>query len=206
VGGDGYPAAQVGDDEIEIGVPAPQVLSGAVGHRLVVERVKDADAGQLGQPGQPGDGLELVHHHRIDDECRRAAPLRQLMGQDAAEVGGVLAHLALAQVFEHRFGHGVGPSLDGAQKPAAADDGLQGIERDGFSREEIQNRLEPEGVLVRDGGILADHVLVVAEGLGAAQGPTLKHRNLGRGGAGIDRQYPLVCFRHHIAPTGTIYL
>ena len=65
----------------------------ALCHRLLVQCMENAGAGQLGMAGISGQRLQFIHHHGIYDIGRDPYGISDLTGQDTAQIGGVLSLL-----------------------------------------------------------------------------------------------------------------
>ena len=181
-------AAHVDDDEVQVLVAGAVLLGIAAGHGLLVQGVEDGAAGQLGHTGQAGLVGQLIHHHRVHDVAGHAQLVPDLPGQDAAQVGGVLALHALYQVGQQGVADGIGAAGDGLEQAAAADDHVQALGVAVFLFQEVQNDLLAEVLLVDDACIFGDLLGGMAQGLLKQQRFILEHAHLRGGRAGIDDQ------------------
>ena len=110
-------------DEVQIFVLHALLGRIRLGDGFLVERVEDGDALEERMAGYAGQVAELVDHHRIGDEGTAADLLGDGVGQDAAQVAGVLSVIAGTQVGQHAVIDLVHAGRNGAQQVAAAYDG-----------------------------------------------------------------------------------
>ena len=181
-------AAQVDDDQVEVFVFDALLGRIHLGDGLLVEGVEHRDALEERMTRHAGQVAELIDHHRVGDEGAAADFLGDGVGQDAAQVAGVLTVLAAAQVFEHPLVDLIDARGDGAEQAAAAHDGCDLVQRDVVFLERLHDHLLAEFELGDDVGIFSDLLSAVAEGLGEGLLIVFEHRDLGRGGAGVDSQ------------------
>ena len=110
---DGTAAAHVNDDQTELFIGNARFLGISSCYSLLVERVEDASSGKLRAAGISGYGLQLVHHNGVNDEGRNADGIADLSGEDAAQVGSVLALIADFKVVKQLVAHLIGAARDG---------------------------------------------------------------------------------------------
>ena len=188
VGTDGNAAAHVDDDKVQILVALAVLLGKAAGHGLLVQGVEDGAAGQLRHAGNAGLGGQFVNHHGVHDVAGHTQGIADLPGQDAAQVGGVLALDAGLQVSQQGVADGVGAAGNGLEQTAAADDDVQALGVAVFLFQEVQDDLLAEVFLVNDAGVFGNLLGGMTQRFLEQQGLVLEHANLGGGGAGVNDQ------------------
>ena len=185
---DGNAAAHVDDNEVEILVTLAVLLGIAAGHGLLVQRMEDRAAGQLRHAGNAGFVGQLIHNNGVDDVAGDAQAVADLAGQDAAQVGSVLALDTGLQVSQQSVADGVGAAGDGLEQAAAADDDVQALGGAVLLFQKVQDDGLAEILLVDDTGVLGDLLRGMAQGFLKQQGLVLKNTNLGRGRTRVDDQ------------------
>ena len=188
MGAHGDAAAHVNDDQVQLLIAKAVLLGVAASHRLLVQGVEDAAAGQFGHTGDTGNVSQLVHHHGVNDKGRNANLVPNLPGEDSAQIGGVLTLYAGFQIGKQSVGDGVGAAGDGLEQAAAADDHVEGLDVAVLLLEEVQDDVLAEVLLVDDGGVLGDLLGGMAKRLLEQKSLVLEHAHLGGGGTGIDNQ------------------
>ena len=188
VGADRDAAAHVDDDQVQILVAGAVLLGVAAGHRLLVQGMEDGAAGQFGHTGQPGLVGQLIHHDGVDDVAGLAQRVPDLPGQDAAQVGGVLALHPLLKVGQQSVADSVGAAVDGLEQAAPPDDDVEGVGVAVLLLQKVQDDPLAEVLLGDDAGIFGDLLSGMAEGLLKQEGLVLKDAHLGGSRAGIDDQ------------------
>ena len=194
VGTDGNAAAHVDDDKVQILVALAVLLGKAAGHGLLVQGVEDGAAGQFRHAGDAGLVGQLVDNDGVNDVAGDAQAVADLAGQDAAQVGSVLALDAGLQVSQQSVADGVGAAGDGLEQAAAADDDVQALGGAVLLFQKVQDDGLAEILLVDDTGVLGDLLRGMAQGFLKQQGLVLKNTNLGRGRTRVDDQ----CFNRHL--------
>ena len=91
--------------------------------------MEDRAAGQLRHAGNAGLVGQLIHNNGVDDVTGDAQAVADLAGQDAAQVGCVLALHTGFQVSQQGIADRVGATRNGLEQTAAADDNVQAFGR-----------------------------------------------------------------------------
>ena len=123
VGSYGDSAAEMSDDEVEVSIGTAGLAGIELGDGLVVQRVENRNLREERMTADAGYVRELVHHDGIGDEgpaalCRSCNPL----GQDTAEVAGMLAVAGRGQVRGHSVIDFIYTGGYGTEQTAAAYD------------------------------------------------------------------------------------
>ena len=133
-------------------VAPAELAGGQAGRILVVQGVEDAAAPDVRDAAEPGPIVELVHDDGIDDEGGEAQRTGDLVGDQAAQVRGVLPLDALIEILEHPVVDPVNAARDGDEKPPPADDRRQAGRLETLLPESPEDEVLPEGLLVHDPG------------------------------------------------------
>ena len=131
---------------------------------------------------------QLVDNDGVNDVAGDAQAVADLAGQDAAQVGSVLALDTGLQVSQQSVADGVGSAGDGLEQAAAADDDVQALGGAVLLFQKVQDDGLAEILLVDDTGVLGDLLRGMAQGFLKQQGLVLKNTNLGRGRTRVDDQ------------------
>ena len=182
----GHAAAQMDDDQVQLVVLFAGLLGKAAGDCLLVQRVENRAAGQLGHTGQARLVGQFIDNDGVHDKAGYAQLVADLACQNAAQIGGVLTLHAGLQVCQQGIGHGVGAAGDGLQQAAASHDDVQGFGVAVLLCQKVKDDLLAEILLVNDGGVLGNFLGGVAQGFLKQQGFILKNADLGGGGTGVD--------------------
>ena len=176
------------DDQVQILVVLAVLLGEALGHGLLVQGVENADALEQGMAGIAGHVGQLVHHHGVDDVGGDAQRIADLAGDDAAQIGGMLALHADGAVVHQIVVDSVGAAADGTQQTAAAGNGRQGVDIEILLPQRLQHQLATPVLLGGDGVELGDILGAVTQGLVKQQSLVLIDTDLGGSGTGIDNK------------------
>ena len=147
--------------------------------------MEDRAARALGQTADAGHVVHLVHHHRIGDVGLHACHAGDLVGDQTAEVRGML-HLGVDQVFAQGFVHLVGAGRNGFYQAAAADDGRQLADVEVLLFERLEHDFAAPGQLLGDIGEFRDLLGRMAQGQFEQRTLVFVEGHLGRGGTGVD--------------------
>ncbi len=188
VGTDGNAAAHVDDDKVQILVALAVLLGKAAGHGLLVQGVEDGAAGQFRHAGDAGLVCQLVDNDGVNDVAGDAQAVADLAGQDAAQVGSVLALDTGLQVSQQSVADGVGAAGDGLEQAAAADDDVQALGGAVLLFQKVQDDGLAEILLVDDTGVLGDLLRGWRRVSSNSRVSSSKNTNLGRGRARVDDQ------------------
>ena len=148
--------------------------------------MEDADALEQGVAGVAGHIGQLIHHHGVHDVGGNTQLIADLAGDQAAQVGGVLALNTDGAVADQVVVDGVGAAADGTQQAAAAADRRQGAGVEALLAQRPHHQIAAPVLLGGDGVELGNVLRTVAQGLVKEQLLILIDTDLGGGGAGVD--------------------
>ena len=175
----------MGHHEVHILVTLADLVAVEPGRGLLVQRVEDRAARTFGQAAITGRLGHFVHHDRVGDVGLDTDLARDLFGDQAAQVRGVL-HRGVRKVVLHRLVHLVHARFDGLDEPAAADDGRKLPHVESLLGERLEDHVLAPLQLVDDVGEGGDLLRRVAQGEVQLLGIVVEKGHLGRGGAGVD--------------------
>ncbi len=187
MGADGYAAAEVGHDEVEVFVAASLVGRKAAGDGALVEGVPGGDTGQQRRAAHAGHIVELVDHAGVGRKGAAAGDAGgQVGGHAAAQVAGMVAQGVL-HLGEHHVVDLIDAALDGLEQTAAAHDGIK-LQRDFVAAEHVEHQVAAKLKLVAHLGVAAQLLDRVGYTLGEQRIEIVVYGYLGRGRAGIYGQ------------------
>ena len=163
VGCDRDAAAEVGDHEVRLLVDDADAVAVQAGRGFLVECVEDRTPRAVGMPAQARYVVHFVHDHGVGDVGFDACGRRDSVGQQAAEVGGVL-HRGVLQVAAHGVVHFVHAGGNGFDEAAAADYGRERHDVEAVFLQCREDHVTAPVELVDDVGVVCDLFRRVTQG------------------------------------------
>ena len=161
--GDGDAPAQVRDHQVRLFVDDADAVAVQACRGFLVECVEDRLARAVGMAAQACHILHLVDDHRVGDVGFDACGRRDSVGQQTAEVGGVL-HRGVLQVAAHGVVHFVHAGGNGFDEAAAADYGSEGHDVEAVFLQCREDHVTAPVELVDDVGVVCDLFRRVTQG------------------------------------------
>ena len=184
----GHTAAHVADDQVQILILFAHFLGVALGNGLLIQGVELAHAEDRGITGIARHIAHLIHNGGIGNERGDAQLVTDLLGDQAAQIAGVLTLYACDAVGQQGVGGGIGTAADGLDQTAASGNSIQLLGVEMVLGQRFQYQLLAPFLLSGNGVELGDFFGGVTQGLVKEQLLVLKHADLGGSGAGIDNQ------------------
>ena len=156
-------AAEVGDYEVRLLVDDADAVAVQAGRGFLVECVEDRTPRAVGMPAQARYIVHFVHDHGVGDVGFDACGRRDSVGQQTAEVGGVL-HRGVLQVAAHGVVHFVHAGGNGFDEAAAADYGSEGHDVEAVFLQCREDHVTAPVELVDDVGVVCDLFRRVTQG------------------------------------------
>ena len=143
-------SSQVAYDEVDVFVASACLLGKTAGNGALVECVPNADARHEGRATDASLGQKFVDHAGVGNVSLAGHGLhgRQFVGNDAAQVAGVLAH-GVVGVVAHAAVHAVDAAGNGLGQSAAPYDGVE-LEGDALGLKPVDDGLPAQVVLVHN--------------------------------------------------------
>ena len=162
------------------------LLRAANGHGPAVEGMAQHPALQHRHTGDAGDGRHLVHRHGIVHIGGDALRLRDVQGDDRAQIRGVSRLLHAVQIVAHLLVHHERAGGTRRDLTASGAHGVQRFRRDVLLLQHLFHQRPAEVHLLHHVGKGCQLVGAVAQRLLKDAVLAVKDAHLGRGGAGID--------------------
>ncbi len=137
-------------DEVEVFVFLADSLSMLTGNHLLVQGVENRDTREQRVTRVTCHVFHLVHHDRVGDECLHAVFLGDVVGDETAEVAGVLAVCCSLEVTHHWFVHLVDTRCQWVEKTAAAYHSAETVDVNAFVFQLIENHFFTIRELISD--------------------------------------------------------
>ena len=141
VGTDGDTASEMHTDEVEFLVFLADSLSMLTGNHLLVQGVENRDTREQRVTRVTCHVFHLVHHDRVGDVSFHAVFLGDIVGDETAEVAGVLTIRCGFEVAEHRLVHLINTRCQWVEQTATADDGADTVDVNAFVFQLIENHI-----------------------------------------------------------------
>ena len=161
--------------------------------------MKNAAPFHAGKSGDPRDGRQFIHHHRVGNANADFAFARQRACEDCTQVRRVLAKRTAAQIRQHAVIDGIHAARQWTQQTAARHDDVEIFQRDAVPGQFRTNQLFAKRTLLYDAAEAFQILRIVREVAFKNALFFNENGNLGACGTGIDHQDQGLGRRFHFA-------